>query len=409
MCAPARGGDDSGASGDTGLTSPLVICGMHRSGTSLAASAFGRAGLALGSRLNGAGAGNPRGHFEDLDVWRLHEEMLAAAGHDAFSAGDDFQPPLSNGFVERARAFVAARAGQAAWGWKDPRTCLFLDLWQPLVPGAAWLVLYRHPADVVLSLLRRDTEPELRAEPRLAFESWAVHNRRLLAFVERHRDRCFVAQAPALASDLEGLVARVAERFALPLEPAQAASVLAADELARSLAEPERPAWERVVPEALELYRRLDALADLPGRPATEQDADEPEAATPASAAARERARPELRLSEALLYDLCEARALRRQQRAAAEAFAAALEEERAQSASLRQELVLARDRVGESEGRADELRHRLLEMAARVDDAAARRDELAAALAAVERSRSFRLVAGWWRLVARLRRATTR
>jgi hypothetical protein len=372
---------------------------MHRSGTSLAASAFGRAGLALGKRLNGPGFGNPRGHFEDADVWRLHEEMLAAAGLTAFSAGDDFVPPLGNGFVARARSLVAARAGQRAWGWKDPRTCLFLDLWQPLVPRAGWLVLYRHPVDVVLSLLRRGTEPELWMEPRLAFASWVVHNRRLLDFVKRHRERCFVAQVPALAADLEGVVARVAVRFALPLEPANAAAPLAVEELAPSLSARERPAWERVVPDALDLYRDLDEIADLPGPPEEARDDDETGGErAPVSAAGRERARPELRLSEALLFELLAATVLRNQQRAAAEGFAVALEEERVGRAAEQEELRREQQRT-------DELRHRLLELEDRVRDAATRRDELAATLAAVERSRGFRFVNGWWRLAARLRR----
>ncbi|HET9766670.1 MAG TPA: hypothetical protein VFS60_07475 [Thermoanaerobaculia bacterium] len=407
---------------------------MHRSGTSLAASVLGRAGLDLGSRLNGPGPGNRRGHFEDVEIWRLHEEMLAAAGHTAFSAGDDFAPPLGNGFVTRAKALVAARAGQRAWGWKDPRTCLFLDLWEPLVPGAGWLFLYRHPVDVVLSLLRRNTDPDLSRDPQLAFESWAVHNRRMLAFVERYRERCFLAQTPALAADLGGFVARVGERFALPLEPAGAAELLVTGELASSVPERERLPWARVIVEALELYARLEEIADLPGGPAP---ADEAEGeAEPQSTAAQARTRPELRLSEALLYDLLEVRTLRRQQRATAEAFARALDDERAQAdaarhleaaarhreavarneeagwrhreavarneeANARHREAAVREELRRGEMRASELEHRLAEMEARWRDAASRREELAAALSAVERSRSFRLVSSWWRLAS--------
>jgi len=58
----------------------LVISGMHRSGTSLVASAFRAAGIDVGSDLLGADEGNPRGHFEDRDFVRLHEEMLVTTG-----------------------------------------------------------------------------------------------------------------------------------------------------------------------------------------------------------------------------------------------------------------------------------------------------------------------------------------
>jgi hypothetical protein len=369
---------------------------MHRSGTSLAASVLHHAGLQIGRKLNGAGPGNPRGHFEDIEIWKLHEEMLAAAGHTAFSAGHDFVPRRGDGFERRAAALIAARAGQAAWGWKDPRTCLFLDLWEPLVPEARYLVLYRHPADVALSLLRRDTEPELREDPRLAFRSWAVHNRRLLALLERNRSRCFVAHAHAVTTDVEGLVRRLAERFRLPLVADGAAAPFVPGDLAApGSADERRPPWDRVVPEATELYARLQGLADLPGP-------EEPPAPVEDDTGG-ERQPAALRLSEALLFELMGERVLRRQQRAAAEGFARALEDERARLATLEQELAVAK-------GQAAETRARAAELDARLRDAAERRDVLAATLDAIERSRTFRLVSGWWRIAGRLRpRASAR
>jgi hypothetical protein len=376
---------------------------MHRSGTSLAASALRQAGLQLGSRLNGPGPGNPRGHFEDLDVWRLPEEMLAAAGETAFSAGDDFQAPRGDGFERRAAALVAARAGQRAWGWKDPRTSLFLDFWEPLVPRASYLILYRHPVDVVLSLLRRNTQPELREEPRLAFRAWTVHNRRLLALLDRHRERCFVAQAPAFGADLEGLVRRVGEYFGLPLDAAGVRSLFAPEELAASLPAAQRPPWERVVPEALELYQELEDVADLRGTPeapaaaaADEEDAVD-DAASP-------RARPEMRLSEHLLYDVLEQRTLRRQQRTAAEAFAAALEEKRGELAGTQDKLTAEHARSTELERRLAAEHARAERLERRLGEMAAHRDQLGSTLATIERSRSFALLAGWWRLAGRVR-----
>ena len=47
--------------------SPIIIAGMHRSGTSLAASLLQSAGLDVGERLMEGNWSNPRGHFEDLD------------------------------------------------------------------------------------------------------------------------------------------------------------------------------------------------------------------------------------------------------------------------------------------------------------------------------------------------------
>jgi hypothetical protein len=57
--------------------------------------------------------------------------------------------------ASRAAEILAARAGRPLWGWKDPRTCLFLDFWKARVPQAQYLCVYRNPLDVILSLARR--------------------------------------------------------------------------------------------------------------------------------------------------------------------------------------------------------------------------------------------------------------
>ncbi len=86
------------------LSHPLVICGMHRSGTSLVASVLENAGLAIGCTAPLPGLGNPRGHFEDPDFLALHEEMLIAAGESCFSIDDSFAPPADPRFAPRPRA-----------------------------------------------------------------------------------------------------------------------------------------------------------------------------------------------------------------------------------------------------------------------------------------------------------------
>jgi sulfotransferase family protein len=366
---------------------------MHRSATSLAASVLRHAGLDIGSRLNGSGPGNPRGHFEDYEVWRLHDEMLAAAGYTALSVDDEFAAPLDERFEQRAAAFVASRAGKRAWGWKDPRTCLFLGLWHRVVPHASYLVLYRHPADVALSLLRRNTEPDLWENPRQAFDLWSVHNRRIVDLVERKRGRCFVAHATAFTSDLGTFVRALADRFELPLQPAGVDSLYSPRDLSPPVDERERPPWERIVPDALELFRWLESVADLPSVP------PRPEALRSADVSEEliERSPDELRLAENLLFNLVESRALRRQQRVAAEAFAQALEGERARHAETQRAFAAERELAARQRCRADEMEARHL-------DSSARRDELAAMLASIERSRAHALVRGWWRLTSVLR-----
>ncbi len=239
---------------------------MHRSGTSLVASAIRAGGVDVGSDLLGADAGNPRGHFEDRDFVRLHEEMLVAAGETWLTGRAHPVTDIPPALVERARSLVAARSRLDVWGWKDPRTLLFLELWDEILPEPGYLFVYRHPVDVALSLARRGVE--LRSNPWLALRAWITHDRELLRFVERHPGRCYLAAVPELTNDLEGFVARAAAKLGFRVRTDGIARLFHPDELSASAVEPEA-GWERLMPHAVALYRELDALADLPaGAPA---------------------------------------------------------------------------------------------------------------------------------------------
>lgn len=329
----------------------LIICGMHRSGTSLVASVLREAGLDIGqARDAGAGPGQPRGHFEDRDFYELHEAILAASGRSCFTADETSLGEVAPVFENQARALVAARADRPFWGWKDPRTCLFLDLWERLLPQVRYLFLYRHPVDVALSLWRRNTDPELREDPWLAFRAWELYNRRLLALRDRHPERCFVAHAPALAADLSGFLQCLATRLDLPLRGADVRALYDPEELAPSC-QPPRPAWEELIPMALALYGRLEEIADL-------SSAGEP--------AAGGRQRSLLQGSEILLYKLLEA---------------------------SQEDVLDAKREAVRLRRQEEELRQRL--------EAATKSAQV---LREIEGSRSFALVRAWWRLRWRLR-----
>jgi hypothetical protein len=68
------------ASDGPGGERPLIICGMHRSGTSFVASLVAGAGVHLGDELLESSPGNPRGHFEDVGILDFHRTVLIANG-----------------------------------------------------------------------------------------------------------------------------------------------------------------------------------------------------------------------------------------------------------------------------------------------------------------------------------------
>jgi hypothetical protein len=340
---------------------------MHRSGTSLVASVLRQAGLDIGREEFGPGIGQPRGHFEDHDFFHLHEAILAAAGRTCFTADEASIAEVDPAFQAQATALVAARADRPFWGWKEPRTCLFLDLWERLLPQARFLFLYRHPVDVALSLWRRNIDLEIRRDPWLAFRAWELYNRRLLDFRDRYPERCFLAHAPALAADFPGFFQRLTAKLDLPLRAGDFGALYEPEELAPSC-QPPRPAWEELIPEALELYGRLEGSADMPS-------AGEPRAVG--------RQRELIQGSEILLYAL----------------FEAHREGGPAPDLDLRKEFVHLRLQEEELRERQEALLQRQEELRKR-QEAAAERERI---LQALDRSRGFALLRAWWRLSRRL------
>ncbi|GGH78652.1 hypothetical protein HNQ91_005292 [Filimonas zeae] len=135
----------------------LVIAGMHRSGTSLITQWLYRCGLSVGEELMGEGIGNEEGHFEDMDFVRLHEGLLQQ--HDMSETGLWLEKPpvLTKEQQQQVAALVLEKNdNHAIWGWKDPRTCLFLPAYQQVLPQAKYLIIVRDYKEVVNSLLSRE-------------------------------------------------------------------------------------------------------------------------------------------------------------------------------------------------------------------------------------------------------------
>ena len=245
----------------------VVIKGMHRSGTSFVASALEAAGLPVGERLLTDFPGNPRGHFEDLDFVTVHEDALASLPEGSFVTSD---AALAFDAEQRARvaALIAARGALPAWGFKDPRTTLFLDEWRRLLPRARWVLLYRHPLEVLTSILRRGINRDVLAVPALGLRVWRAYNERLLAFHAAHPGESLLASIDAVGADVAGFVHRVAAGLGLGLDGARAAERFHAGDLrALALGTRAEAVLRTLHPDVAATLARLDAAADL-ARPA---------------------------------------------------------------------------------------------------------------------------------------------
>lgn len=248
----------------------VVITGMHRSGTSLAANLLRRAGIDVGDRLIEAADPNPHGYFEDADFVEFHEQVLKDRSCTIL-VDDDFTFEPTPAETSRAGQLIAARVDAGpVWGWKDPRTALFLDFWESKLEGARYAFIFRHPLDVLVSLLRRREYQAVGLAE--AVRAWETYNRRMIAFHQHHAERCILIHADCLTA--VDRVNRALERIGITaaLTDDMVADVFRPAEL-RSSGAAAQGCFDLVEPEAARLYEGLCTAADVAP---PERDSEEP-------------------------------------------------------------------------------------------------------------------------------------
>jgi len=231
------------------LQRPVVVVGMHRSGTSLTASILGSSGLHLGERLMPAGHGNAEGHFEDLEFVQLHRAALQALGHHPEGWDEVVLDDMPDVLEAKARALVDARSSRPLWGWKDPRTTLFLPYLLPITAvGLVFSYIFQLSGvlndflhAVGLGVLAQDEGAELRIEGHLMACEFCRENS--ICLWERARDR---ADPPAFVQRYSCLQTRNALFRHLeggrPLEEAAAVHLKECASCAEHFVEPAKAA-----------------------------------------------------------------------------------------------------------------------------------------------------------------------
>lgn len=148
---------------------PVLILGMHRSGTSLVARLLEEMGLFVGWRK--------QDDHEALFFLALNNWLLEQAGgrwdhpepvEDLIDEGPvrelvvdylrfSLRSPRAVSFLGPGR-YLRYRTPEALtmpWGFKDPRTTFTLPIWLDLFPNARVVHVFRHGVDVAESLRRR--------------------------------------------------------------------------------------------------------------------------------------------------------------------------------------------------------------------------------------------------------------
>jgi hypothetical protein len=150
-------------------TSPLLVIGMHRSGTRLLAGILDKLGVFMGADRQGDG--------ESVTFMLINEAIFHQCGtfwsepmplHFVLS-----QPESVERLAASVRETLAAKltdyAGASGWrlgsgaedtpsfGWKDPRNTFTLPVWRRVFPHLRALHIVRHGVDVAASLARRQS------------------------------------------------------------------------------------------------------------------------------------------------------------------------------------------------------------------------------------------------------------
>ncbi len=148
---------------------PIIITGMHRSGTTLLTSLLQQAGLFCGNDLE---HNLESQFFIKLNEWILSqagarwdqpEKMAALFNEEALLEplcrylGFQLNTPKALCFlgIKKGLRFRSIKNLSSPWGWKDPRNLLTLPIWLRLFPDAKVIHITRHGVDVAASLHQR--------------------------------------------------------------------------------------------------------------------------------------------------------------------------------------------------------------------------------------------------------------
>jgi hypothetical protein len=240
---------------------PLIIAGMHRSGTSLLARFVHRSGIDLGDALIGSRDSNPYGHFEDVGFVRFHERVLVRESDHPMWAPETPEPNAADRL--HAERLIAERKGKHHWGWKDPRTCLFLNFWHTLLPRARYLFVARHPLMVLDSLSRRTNSRVYHLQKHNTFvRAWLLHNRECLRFHQQHKENSLLVTLEQILEHQAAFVTMLSDhlKFELSTDVFHASHEPEALRRARSRRLWVSP-WLRM--EALSLHDELEGTSCL--------------------------------------------------------------------------------------------------------------------------------------------------
>ena len=196
-----------------------ILTGMHRSGTSMFARFMHESGINMGKDLYVDDTANKYGHFEDMDFLNLQRRELARLfrGEDYlvyrdFITGEDFVRESKQLFQTKN----AINSG-AHWGWKDPRTTIFLEYWKKIDPAINYIFMVREPEAVVNSLCRLLKTRQNQIQKRKYLLTYIYYNSKILRFLQGNsKQKTAVLSFEELTNDPEQKLGLLSKKLSYP-------------------------------------------------------------------------------------------------------------------------------------------------------------------------------------------------
>lgn len=207
------------------MSTVLSITGMHRSGTSLTASWLSKCGLPIDNgNLIEAGVGNPKGHFEDKDFVMFHNSVIRAK--NSKSLGWKVRGKIFFMFTEKQRKkaenlIVNRNTKYDIWGWKDPRTVIFLEEYKQLIPELKVLCIWRDFKGTVQSLIERSrkaNQPVYKINLWQASALWVYYSQLVNNYKKKYPDDTIVIPLNAIKNNDQQVFALITEKLKIPLQ-----------------------------------------------------------------------------------------------------------------------------------------------------------------------------------------------
>lgn len=211
---------------------PIIIIGMHRSGTSFLSKTLHENGIFMGHKQS---ENHEAHYFQHRNI-----ALLRANGHTwarpAIPLKTDHIKHSNKEFLKKyiGRSQLRnlyqtwATGTLSAWGWKDPRNTFTLRYWLQFFPDAKVIHIYRNGMDVAISLHKRNKkmspdnrfyEPNLK-DKRAGLDLWATYYRQAESYQnllgERYlkiRFEAILAQDEPTIRQLEAFVERPLQAY----------------------------------------------------------------------------------------------------------------------------------------------------------------------------------------------------